>query len=851
MHFDGAKGETAEWRYLISNYRLIIMSFLAKRKATPVEERGYGPIFVLIALLLTLATGWAVVDEVWVRRPWKEYQREFRNLELQKAQEALRKAEERFRSPEVQAHYAELERRFRSAEAALLSEEYRHVAKELEELGLQLSELSQKLQFSRSESDEVYYVYKSALYKGKPAEKERERLDKLEQEKERLSREITTVQEKRIVIEKRAREFERRAESLKDSLTALTADISVWKRQIESVKRKPIEVKQVVLQDFDHNNFGGRIPRVERCMTCHLGVDEQGFENEKQPFARHSYIIEYHPVERYGCTPCHGGQGVALTVKAAHGQVEFWPNPLLGEGIRERLCGKCHQESVDFPEAPTLSDGRKLFETSGCLGCHNVEGYVKVPNIGPPLNHIAIKVKPSWLTRWILNPKQYLPKTKMPNFRFSEEEAHAVQAYLLEKSQTKPTGRRMTLPAPSPDLIEKGKMLFGYARCVSCHSLNGAGGTLAPDLAKIASKVRVDWLFNWIKNPRAYQPNTKMPQYRFTDQEIAFVVTYLSTLGGSESENGEVAITYSTEEVRRGEKLLNEYGCLGCHDPVGQEAVGGKVGADLTFFGDKPIENIDFGDVRDVPRTKEAWVQAKLQNPRVFSTERIQLKMPDFGLTAGEARALTTILLGFTEEHPPDPVVRKREAESNYSPPGDFGRLVTELNCLTCHKINGRGGTLAPDLSYQGSRANAEWMKKFLRNPTTLRPTLAARMPKFNLPEQEIEIIVNYMKTALILNDVPTNFLKGDKFPKEEIEQGRKLYYEKYRCHSCHQINYEGGTMGPELVSSDTNIRERRTAGWIYKWIKDPKTLDRGTIEPNLGLSDEEALLITKFLLSY
>lgn len=294
-----------------------------------------------------------------------------------------------------------------------------------------------------------------------------------------------------------------------------------------------------------------------------------------------------------------------------------------------------------------------------------------------------------------------------------------------------------------------------------------------------------------------------------------------------------------------------EYGCLGCHDPVGQEAAGGKVGADLTFFGDKPIENFDFGDVLNIPRTKGAWVEAKLQNPRLFSTERIQLKMPDFGLSRQNARALTTVVLGFTEEHPPDKLIRPRVPESNYVPPGEFARLVMELNCFTCHKINGRGGTLGPDLSYEGSRANAEWLREFFRSPTTLRPTLTVRMPKFNLQEREIEVLVNYIKTALVKDNIPLDFLKGTKSSREEIEEGRNLYYKKYRCQSCHQINYEGGTMGPELVSTDTNIRQRRTAGWIYKWIMNPKALDPSTVEPALGLTDEEAVLVTKFLLSF
>ena len=324
------------------------MSWLRKRRSTPAEERRYGHIFVLASVLLTLATGWAVVDEVWVRRPWKTYQKEFYTLELEKAQENLHKAEAKFLSPEVQSKHSTLETQLHSAEAALKSEEYQTAVKELEDLEMQLSELSQELQFVRSESDEVYYLYKTALHKSPPrrAAKEKTQLDKLEREKEKLSQEIASMQQRRSAVEKRVRDFDRRVENLNDSLTTLKADISVWQRKIEAVRHKAIEVKQVVLPDFDNNNFGGKLARVERCVTCHLGVEQPGFENEQQPYTRQSYITEHHTVEKYGCTPCHGGQGVALTVKAAHGEVEFWPNPLLADGARERLCGQCHQEGI-------------------------------------------------------------------------------------------------------------------------------------------------------------------------------------------------------------------------------------------------------------------------------------------------------------------------------------------------------------------------------------------------------------------------------------------------------------------------------------------------------------------------
>ena len=46
----------------------------------------------------------------------------------------------------------------------------------------------------------------------------------------------------------------------------------------------------------------------------------------------------------------------------------------------------------------------------------------------------------------------------------------------------------------------------------------------------VASKLRKEWLFSWLKDPRGYWHDTNMPDLRLTDQEAADVVAYLSTL---------------------------------------------------------------------------------------------------------------------------------------------------------------------------------------------------------------------------------------------------------------------------------------------------------------------------------
>ncbi|MBW1945618.1 MAG: hypothetical protein JRJ51_22725, partial [Deltaproteobacteria bacterium] len=73
--------------------------------------------------------------------------------------------------------------------------------------------------------------------------------------------------------------------------------------------------------------------RVDRCQTCHLGIDSQGLEKAPVPYQTHPEptITWIHPIERFGCTLCHEGQGCALTKAEAHGDVSrrLWSKPIL------------------------------------------------------------------------------------------------------------------------------------------------------------------------------------------------------------------------------------------------------------------------------------------------------------------------------------------------------------------------------------------------------------------------------------------------------------------------------------------------------------------------------------------
>ena len=75
------------------------------------------------------------------------------------------------------------------------------------------------------------------------------------------------------------------------------------------------EVKQVVVNDLEEDLVYMGMPKVDRCMTCHVGIDKKGFEDAPQPYTTHPKIdfmvgpSSAHPISEFGCTSCHLGRG--------------------------------------------------------------------------------------------------------------------------------------------------------------------------------------------------------------------------------------------------------------------------------------------------------------------------------------------------------------------------------------------------------------------------------------------------------------------------------------------------------------------------------------------------------------
>jgi nitric oxide reductase subunit C len=297
------------------------------------------------------------------------------------------------------------------------------------------------------------------------------------------------------------------------------------------------------------------------------------------------------------------------------------------------------------------------------------------------------------------------------------------------------------------------------------------------------------------------------------------------------------------QQVAHGKLLVTESGCAACHVINGVRRPE-SLAPDLTTVGSRPLAKIVFLDGMD--HTLPAYIEAKIKQPRSFGAA---LKMPQFTLSVPQVDALVTALLAQTDRAftLPTPMRVPGHGPANYEPGGAAGRLMRDLNCFSCHSINGRGGDMAPDLTWEGSAVQRDWLVAFFKNPNTLRPTLIRRMPKFNVTDQEAVLLTDYILTAYQYPALDLD--SAANIPDAaEVERGRQLFYSKYACQSCHIVDpqKDKGYIGPTL----THVGSRLNAAWIFQWLKTPQALRPGTIEPDRQMSDVDANSLTAFLMA-
>jgi cytochrome c2 len=912
-------------------------------------------VFALTSIGLLLALSlmiWADYD-----RDWKKYQIEFNKLEVKLTEEQIQQALGKEGAAKRQALEARLAEGAR--EEAGRRKEIDQAQDEKGKLDAEWYRVDQDYRFTKAEIDVARYDYEEAVHrKSGSAEKRKRRLDELESRWNDLRLQLQDVEARRQAVQARLNDLEKTRLAAQKEQTELIGQRTRLEDRLKTIRpgfvsfvrnlpvldlaNPSLKVNQIMPANLKDDVIFTQTEKVDRCTTCHLGIDKKGYENAAQPFRTHSkmdlYLQGPHPIERIGCTACHQGRGRATSfVNAAHTAssaeqekawakysgggdtyhgLHYWDQPMMARGHTEAQCVKCHQGLVEVPKADRLNTGTQLIERYGCYGCHKIKGWEGLRKAGPTLTKITGKTNEEWIYRWIKEPKAFRP-TRMPQVwdvrpdetadmkKRNDVEANAVAAYVVASAQPE------TYQAPPAGDLQAGRKTFETVGCLGCHrvgddkrgvdSFDAASyRTHGPNLDGTGSKVNAGWLFSWLKSPKGYWHDTRMPNLRLSDKEASDITAYLMSLKNDEFlarprppiEPGirdaivrehlvaaNVPVKQADQQLASmddrqrtlfvGEKTIARYGCFGCHEIKGFEK-STPIGAELTEQGSKLVDRLDFGYEHGlIPHTLPGWLRRKVEEPRIFDQGKVKrpeemLRMPKFWVSGEEADTIVTAIMSFSKELVPLVAQQQLGADERQVQAGK--RLVRDLNCRGCHQVGDYGGSirkvvesqleasggdpfnalgLSPPLLYnsnskigEGARVHTEWLHDFLADPSRkVRPWFDLRMPTFEFSEEQLNTLTRYFAAQ---DRVPYPVTPRPPIDPVMVAHGRDLFT-RWQCIKCHVVagklpNQEPANMAPDLA----NVPERLRPDWLTVWLADPQKVQPGTRMPTVFPADPQ-----------
>ena len=514
-------------------------------------------VFALTSVGMMLSMVWMIAADHL--RPWKEFQREFQQVERSKLgaveKEKLAELEARHKTAldalDAQIRAAELQGDENASEV-------RKIEAELKGLEGKKVKYDTEKRFMKAELDSQRSLYDGMIDRGDefearqyvnttiiPSEKKLLDLTNLSAAAEFKYNEAKAEKEKLLgnldVLKKQRDDLTRehdRAMRVIAQKDALHGGPLHWYSQPLAFLRSlpgvdvmpPTKIQQISLPELTINYNFKEVPRYDRCTTCHQGIDRLGYEKDAEGkpmtavFAAHPHLTDGamtldprgnvvkaglyldangpHKINNLGCTICHGGQGSGTDFTYA----SHTPND---QAEAKEWEEKYHWQEIHHWDEPMLPT---RFLQSSCLKCH-----------------------------------------------------HQVT-----------------------DVPQAEKLQAGYQRivkygCTGCHTIGGEGSfgpdltderQVGPNLTHLASKVTKDWALRWIKNPHAFRPDTRMPRFYGvtnnkapgdqpkSDAEIHAITHYLFV---KSTPPDDFVAPPAKNDPERGKSLFLQKGCMGCH----------------------------------------------------------------------------------------------------------------------------------------------------------------------------------------------------------------------------------------------------------------------------------------------
>ncbi len=796
----------------------------------PVVHSSLSRPLVIWSVLLVIALAWALYDEIYGIRPWKGYETRFQKAYSRYLSQAKLGEVEIERRIKASPDYRRLDAQLQAAEKAA-APRASAIDKEVNQnLVPKILALNDPFQEVRSHIGSLTYeieVSKSESHKASL----RRQIDALKVETRRIElpgeapvRMTFDQMSKRLqdMKDRKAQLLQERVEVMKDATELRAKRDKYLSDRIADVSASTITAVQNSLSQFDlriRQIHIKDVDLVDRCESCHLGIREPvtltaASMGGEQAFVSHpnKELLKIHDPEQFGCTPCHGGNGVAVSsIEKAHGYNEHWLWPLHHKENIEAGCQQCHSREIVTEMADTLNAGREIFRLRGCMACHRYDGFDRegdeISSVNQQIRQLE-QQKAEWLREAGFSAQK------------GDRARENSEAQRLYQHSNDLKVRASGLDAKIEQLDMRSRELVREVKKVG------------PSLKEVRVKLRKEWIPVWLKDPHAWREGTKMPTFRLDDDEIRAIAAFIwqSGLPGQLPQQ-------KPGDPEKGREAFETRGCMACHSMgEGAQKQGGTFAANLSREGEKA--NYDYL-VRWVhnPRERTApyctfekrdLTAADYQKhglPYVFDLDHtkcpndgheLQVQqmtpMPSLRLTEDEARDIASYLM--TRKH----------ADASY-PNADFMddpglknkglAAVRFYGCAGCHEIAGleeeqRIGTELTkegskpierlDFALLGHQAEREgwythkgFFEHKLKDPAIYDQGKEKakqdrlKMPNFNLSKPEIDSVATFLLGSVDAS-VPARYFYQPTDQRQDIIEGWWVV-RKYNCMGCHRVH--------------------------------------------------------------
>jgi cytochrome c551/c552 len=913
----------------------------------PVTSRPMASLVLISVFLLMLTVSWSLYDEFYGLRPWRGYQSEFSSVYssfLQK-QYQKRKADEQkfYATPQYQKLLADVKAAHEAAKAA-----DQQIGQQIDLLDRQRAAMTDMFQLARGLVGSLTYQLEQIDEKNKSAKESK--LKELNDAKAQTYEVAWPVEGGKIELTKynyqqlndlftsimsgKAKLVAQRGqvdqpekdasdklnEYVKEQLPGLAArDLQTLAGSMEKLD---IKLRQVNVNPTGAslNNLGGA-GLVDRCQSCHLGTDplivpvtmtvtkaDLGLaKSNDAPYSSHPDpdMMKYHSLEKFGCSPCHGGNGRALdTVEKAHGRYEHWLWPLNYRENFESGCQQCHASDMVTEHAPVLNRAKQLYRQKGCIGCHRFQGF---DNQDEQL--VSARQAIAQLENLKRDDRLQIAELNKKGDTATDNEA-------ANRYYTQATNLTVTISSMDAQVEQLEQR---------SHNLLQEIKKVGPDLKEARMKIHKEWIPYWLKHTHEFRPTTKMPQFRLQDDEIQAISAYVWQSAITSPELPKQA----PGNAAHGKELFEARGCEACHS-IGEGAnlVGGDFAANLSRVGEK--DNYDYlvrwilnPRVRTRPYSpyekKDLGPEdyAKHGLPFVFDQDHSRSPndghelvvqqmtvMPSLRLTIEEARDIASFLL--TQKHA-DATYESAAFMDDPKLKAQGKALIQHYGCAGCHEISGMEdeGRIGTELTNEGSKPierldfalytedaklgvlpdgkkspRGAWydLKGFFENKLTdpaafdhgkykPDPMDRLRMPKPNVTKEDIDALTTFLLGSTDPS-LPQEYMYKPADQRAAIQKGWWIAT-KYNCIGCHQIGigqrsvlmglpqYQGENkqnLPPVLTSEGARVNPEWLKGFLANPSLSTTDVNRNGVRsylqvrmPTFFLSDDEIRSLVLF----